>query len=104
MQAILLIVGSAAPIILILGGAVAFRGYRLRPKLALELMLLLISAPVGTWIVRLAFPPSPGAHLHSDNPGQGIIYMYLALSWLLGLAGWLTWAASAAIRSRLQRQ
>jgi hypothetical protein len=100
MQAFLLIVGSAAPIILLVGGAVALRSYPMRSKLIIELMLLLISAPVGAWIIRLAFPPPPGAHLASDNPGQGIIYMYLALSWLLGLASWLTWLASVAIRSR----
>lgn len=76
----------------------------MRSKLLIELLLLLISAPVGAWILRLAFPAPTGAHLHSDNPGQGIIYLYLALGWLLGLAGWLTCVASVAIRNRLQRR
>ena len=103
MQTILLILGSVAPIIFLLGGAVAVRGYRLPRKLALELLLLLISAPVGAWIVGLGFTAPSDAHVHSDNPGQGIIYTYLAFCWLLSLVSWLTWAASAAIRSRLHR-
>lgn len=102
MQTWLAIIGSAAPIILFAGGAFALR--RLAPvrKLVLEFGLLLVSAPLGGWLLRQAFPPLPAAHLHSDNPGQGVIYMYLVPAWLLCFLCWLVWLVIVLIQERIR--
>jgi hypothetical protein len=100
MQTLLFLIGSAAPIILFVGGALAFRGLTTVRKLVLELGLLLISAPLGAWVIGQAFPPLPEAHLHSVNPGPFIIYMYLLVVWLLCFACWLFWLAIVALRAR----
>ena len=103
MQIFLFLVGSAFPGILFAGGAFAFRRLRAGPRLALQLALLMASAPVGAWIIDRAFPPLAGAQLHSANPGQGVAYLFLLPAWLLCLAWWLVWLGGAVLRAPVQR-
>jgi hypothetical protein len=73
-------------------------------KVALHLTLLVASAPLGAWIIGRAFPPLPGAHFHSENPGQGAIYIFLLLIWLVCFTCWLVWVATAARKAPGQQR
>lgn len=55
--------------------------------------------PLGARIIDQGFPPLPGAHLHSENPGQAVIYLFLAPVWLSCLAGWLAWVGWTAAKA-----
>lgn len=98
-QIALFLFGSLTPLLFLVGGCFAFRRLNSAPNLVLNLIVLLISAPLGARIIDQGFPPLPGAHLHSENPGQAVIYLFLAPVWLSCLAGWLAWVGWTAAKA-----
>jgi hypothetical protein len=94
MKSLMLLTGSAIPIILFAAGVWVFRRAKTSQKLVLLLVLLLASAPVGAWIIDQAYPP------RGDNPGQGVIYVFLFAAWLLSFGCWLAWAALCLVGAR----
>jgi hypothetical protein len=93
-QSFVFLVGSAIPILLVVGGAFAFRRARAPQKLVLLLVILLVSAPLGALIIEAAFP------FHGHNPGQGVKYVFLAEAWILTFGCWLIWVVISAIVGR----
>ncbi len=94
MQSFVFLFGSAIPIFLVVSGAFAFRRARAPQKLAVLLVILLVSAPLGALIIEAAFP------FHGHNPGQGVKYVLLAEAWILTFGCWLVWVAISAIVGR----
>jgi hypothetical protein len=97
-------IGSAAPIILLVAGAFAIRRWRTGRRIALQLALLVASAPLGAWIIGQALPPLRGEHTISDNAGQGVAYAFLLVAWLLCLTSWLVLLAMAVLNARGRRR
>jgi hypothetical protein len=91
MQSFVLLLGSVIPIVLVGGGALAFRGARTPQKLVLLLIILLASVPLGALIIEVAFPT------HGTNPGQAVKYMFLIEAWILTFVCWLVWVAISVI-------
>ena len=97
MKSLMFLAGSSIPIILLAGGVWVFRRAKTSQKLILLLVLLLVSAPIGAWIIDQAYPS------HGDNPGQGVIYVFLLAAWLLSFGCWLAWAALCLVAARRAR-
>jgi hypothetical protein len=79
---------SATPLVLLGLRMIALRRLRASWSLLLDLVLLLVSVPLGIELIGhvLHFPDNPGDH----SPGIGIAFLPLMLVWGLCLLIWLT--------------
>ena len=87
MQAIVFVIGSVCPVLL--WGISALVIPRSHPslRLAANLISLLASIPIASWLIggALGLPGDAGDH----NPGAGVAFLPFVIVWLIYLLVWL---------------
>ena len=78
--------------------AVTLRQISARAKLAIDLVLILFSVPIGMELIGriLNFPPDAADH----SPGLGVAFMLLFLVWLVCMILWFIFAVAVSRRNR----
>ena len=98
MGTVFFVLASVAPAVFLALRAAAFRHRSQRLRLAVDLIILIASLPIGLRLTSaiVHLPADAGDH----NPGTGVAFLPLSLVWLFCLVVWLVRAAALAFASR----
>jgi hypothetical protein len=102
MTTIVYLLASALPASFWALRAIVLRNISVKAKLLADLLLLILSVPLAIEFIGRAmnFPVDAGDH----NPGVGVVFVPLALVWLLCVSIWLVRAQIFAIRRERGRR